>query len=412
MKMNSNFSNTSAMATTTFAWIFMTIVGGVLIMFTYSIVQGYWEVEEQSNRLEFSKALTNSLNVIARNALVNNAINSDTFPLLSQKEAYLVCIESEFTRLNLDGREIAYEPLNTYLDTYPVFMPPLNEEEPGDLFIVIEEFNFPMSIIPLVGIIPTHHIVIINQTSVMSNIVKRVEEDQSVYSQFSIFYYDSSNDFDIYLDEIENYNPSSITFVDFNSSRIPTIHSRFYQKDFDVYAINVEFVSGLLPSYIQPSNDDGAVLGTLKYVYSNKEENFKITDQTSSPKNPKNFRFVGLDDDLSLVLFSFFSSPSNFDCAFNSLEKAAKLRFEYIQNKIEIIQLDETVLNTTYCDGSKLSSPVLASYYSFIDQSFEDLYLDDEHNFLNYSTSSPIQIAIDIKEENAELRQQSCELVY
>ena len=400
-----------AMATTTFAWIFMTIVGGVLIMFTYSIIQGYWQVEDQSNRLEFSKALTNSLNVMARNVLSNSAVNSDTFPLLSQKEANLLCLESEFSRLNLDGEIIAYEPLNTYLDNYPVFMPPLEDEEPDSLFILLEEFSYPMSITPLVGIIPTHHVVIINQSSVISNIVNRVQEDKSVYSQFTFIHYDSTLDFNIFLDEVENFNPSSMLFVDFNSSvMVPQIDSRYRNVDFEVYVMNINFLT--LPSYITPSNEEGNVLGTFRYIYSNREVDYIITGQESTPINPKNYRFVGLNDEVSLLLFSFFSSPSNFECAYNSLVKAVKLRYEHILNKIEIVQDSNLILNTTYCEGSRSSSNILNTHYTTIKQNIENLYTNENQNFLNHTSPNPSQRVIDIRETNAILRQQSCELVY
>ena len=407
-----------AIAMTTFSWIFMTIVGGVLIMFTYSILQGYWAIEEENTNLEFTKALTNSLEIKAQSLGVQSATIVDSFPIMSQKNIQMQCIESEFLRLELEGETLNYEPLNEFLDSHSIFMPPLDDEESLGLYLIQEDFNFPMSITAFIGIVPKHHIMILHKNSDIATVVERLVETKKSYKQLSFLIYDeTTTDPQSFLDELSTYNPSSITFVNFpNQFIIDSIITRYNTVNYDVYHLEIEFLR--TPSYISSSNSNKEVFGTLQYTYSNNENDFYITNQNDNAQPPREFNFFGVNDETSLPLFSLFTSPNVFSCSYDSLIEQTESHYTYSKEKIKLITTSQSGYNplidltSTYCTSS-ITSQTLIDFYEIILNNLEGLYTNTNTNFFKngnfVSTMGQIQT---IEEAHKELQRNSCELLY
>lgn len=403
--------NNKGVTTTMFSWIFMSIIGGIFIFSTFSILQTYWSVETENNRIEFAKSLTNTLNVRAQSLGVQSATVFNTFPLLANQNARLTCIDGEFTRLVLDGEEIIYEPLNEYLDNFPFIMPPLDNELPSNVFLIQEDFNFPMSISPLVAVVPTRHLIIVNQDSDVNSVVTRVYRTKRSYQQLSFIIWDTN---EISPDEmrrrIELLNPSSIAFVEFEENFIHNyINSNFGAFNFPVFHISIDFTR--LPSYLDPSNTPRIAWGSLRYTYSNLENDFRVTRQNDPSLSPKSFNFYDMNDEISLLMFSFFSEPHNFECAYNSLAQKTQFKFNLISNKVDLIINNPSETNTTFCQSFQDSS-ILDNRYSRIQIYISNL-MNSTHNLFDESTPINPQILIEqIEEEHFELRVDSCQLLY
>lgn len=404
------FNSNKAITTTVFAWIFMSIIGGIFIMTTYSLLTSYWEFEDENNRIEFSKALTNHLSVEATGIIVQSATTFRTYPLLANKKASLECIGGEFSRLRLDDEELGYGSLNEYLDEYPIVMPPLEEELEQNLYLVKENFNFPMGITPLIGIIPTRHIVVINETSNIKKVIEKLLDEKRSYRQLSFELWNTS---DISEDEMSSYlqdlNPSSIALIGFNTSFTHNfIQDKFSSSTFPVFNIKTTF--NKLPSYIDSSNEERIVLGNLKYTFSNLEIDHEITNQENSVP-PKEFNFYGINDEFSILLFSYFSTPSNFECTYSSIISQTEFVYEHTKKKIDIILNEPEDLNSTYCDSSKQNS-ILENYYGPANTTLFDMFTSTSQNFLTTNSGDISTHIVSLEEKNSELRAESCQLIY
>lgn len=406
------FKSKQAITTTVFSWIFMTIIGGILLTTTYSILNSYWTIENENNRIEFAKTLTNTLNVRAQGVGVQSATTFNTFPILANRDVELLCIEGEFTRLNIDNNELIYEPLNQYLDTFPVFMNPLDEEIGQNVFLIQENFNFPMTITPLVGIVSTRHIIVINDSSQVRDIIGRVLNDKRSYRQLS---FEIWNNDEISKDEMNTYlqslNPSSIAFLGFKESFIhPFIEENFFRLNYPVYHIKSNFQKS--PSYMNPANSNRIVIGNFSYTYSNKEENFKVTNQESPTQAPKSFNFYGTDNEISIFLFSLFSTPNVFECAYNSIVERTEFTYELAKKKTNIILNDPQETNSTYCRSSR-NSENLDRWYNLTNIGLMKIYINRTHNIFNSTLHLNIGTDVENIEKNAlDLRVESCQLVY
>lgn len=405
------FSSKQAITTTVFSWIFMSIIGGVLIVTTYSILSSYWNIEDENNRIEFAKSLTNTLNVRAQGVGVQSATTFNTFPLLANREASFQCIGGEFTRLSLNNDELIYEPLNDYLDKFPIVMAPLDEEVGDNIFLVQENFNFPMAISPLVGIVSTRHIIVINESSQIRDIIGKVLNDKRSYRQLSFEVWDtdemSENEMKSYL---ESLNPSSIAFLGFEDSYINSyIENEFSGLNYPVYHIKPNF--SLTPSYLNPANDDKIIIGNFSYTYSNSENDFAITNQEAA-QSARSFNFYGTNDEISLLMFSLFSTPSNFECAYNSLQSRTEFVYQHAKEKIKIILNDSGNTNSTYCQSSR-DSTNLDQFYDLTNISLSEIYANSTHNIFNGNSQTSASTEIKrIEELNLDLRVESCQLIY
>ena len=410
-------SSKKAMSTTTFSWIFMTIAGGVLIFFAYSLIQGYWTIEQETQQLEFAKALTNTFHITAQTLGIQSATTVDTFNMFSNKNIELVCIQGEFSRLNINNKEISYEPLNTYLDNFPLFMTYIDNEKPDSMFLIQEDYNFPHSITPLIGIVPAHHIIVINKSNELYNIINTLKKQKKSYNQINFLLYEPTNNPDAFINSLKDYSPTSIQFVNFNSNFIQSYVISKYSRNKNTLISSITISLDTLPSYIDTSNENKFISGTIEYTYSNNQKDFTITSQediSTFSTSPKSFKFVQIRDEFSLPLFSLFSSPSNFECAHYSILKKMEFDSNFFDLKISNILISQDIedtLNTTYCD-SNLNSKTLGIFYKGMQNAFNSLYEDEENNFLiNPPTQSFNAISI-IDELTTKLRSESCEEVY
>lgn len=401
--------NKKAITTTTFSWMFMIIIGGILIMFTYSILQGYWAVEKETQDLEFAKALTHTFHIKAQSLGVQSATVFDTFEILSQKDVELQCISQEFLRFNIDNKDVNYEPLNIYLDSFSIFMPHLVDEETNSLFIIQEDFNFPQAITPLIAIVPKHHIIVVNKSSEMYEIVKKTLSTKKSYKQLSFIIYDELQTPELFLDSLKEYNPSSIQFVNFDSSFLFYLNRYDNNNEIEISHINIDFQ--LLPSYLNPSNERKEVSGQIQYTYSNQKKDYSLTNQENSSKISKSFTFYGVNDETSLILFSLFSSPNTFECSYNNLIKRVGFNYEISKHKISQILQEKNNLNATFCK-SNLNSQILQNFYEVLNESFHKLYTNQTHNvFTQNNMNTFLEISL-LEEVHKELKKESCELIY
>ena len=397
--------------TTVFSWVFMTIIGGILMISVYSILSTYWTIEQENNNLEFAKALTNTLNIRAQSLSVSSATVFNTIPLMGNLNANLQCIEGEFTRLSIDNSEIIYEPLNEYLDNFPFVMPPIERELPQNIFLVLENFNFPMSITPVIAIVPRSHIIVINRTQPTTNqLFTRTLDTRRSYQQLSFISWDledrNQNEMRTYL---QSLNPSSIVFLDFNEDFIENyISTEFSRVRYPVYHIKSEFIKA--PSFIDFTNSQRIIQGTFMYTYSNNQEDFSITNQ-NNPNEPKLFKFYDMNDEISIFMFSLFSTPSNFECAYNSLIQRSEFTYQLSKNKINIILEDPITTNQTYCQSFQPSSQINTLYES-IYLSLDQIYSNRTHNLFTQQISDPVTNINLIENNQFSLNSQSCQLIY
>ncbi|MFT4244023.1 MAG: hypothetical protein ACMXYB_01045 [Candidatus Woesearchaeota archaeon] len=398
--------------TTVFSWVFMTIIGGILMISVYSILSTYWTIEQESNNLEFAKTLTNTLNVRAQSLSVSSATVFNTIPLMGNLNANLQCIEGEFTRLSIDNSEIIYEPLNEYLDNFPFVMPPIERELPQNIFLVLENFNFPMSISPLIAVVPRSHIIIINETQSTTNqLFTRVLDTRRSYQQLSFNRWNLENGMS--TSEMRSYlqslNPSSIVFVDFDEDFIHSyISDGFSQERYPVYHIKSEFVKA--PSYIDLTNTNRIIQGTFSYTYSNNQDDFRITNQNNA-NEPELFRFYDMNDEISIFMFSLFSTPSNFECAHNSLIQRSEFTYQLSKNKIQIILENPETTNQTYCQSFQPSSQINIFYENIL-LNLNQIYSNRTHNLFTGQTPNPPSKINSIENYQFNLNTQSCQLIY
>ncbi|MCH8519487.1 MAG: hypothetical protein LAT82_01905 [Nanoarchaeota archaeon] len=406
------YSSKKGITTTVFSWVFMTIIGGVLMISIYSILNTYWTIEQENNNLEFAKALTNTLNVRAQSLSVSSATVFNTIPLMGNKDANLQCIGGEFTRLSIDGRELIYEPLNEYLDIYPFIMPPINNELPQNIYLILENFNFPMSISPMIAVVPKSHIIIINQSNGPTySLFQGILNTRRSYQQLSFITWDLENGLteSEMRTQIDTLNPSSVVFLDFNENFIEEyINTQFSRERIPVYHIKSNFQK--MPSTIDLTNTGRIVEGSFSYTYSNHQSDYLITNQLNEDE-PKIFRFYDTNDEITIFMFSLFSTPSNFECAYNSLIQRSEFVYELSKNKIEIILQDPISTNETYCQ-SFLPSSSINNFYQSIYFSIDQLYTNRTHNLFTTSMSSPYLIIDSIDNNQLNLNSHSCQLIY
>ncbi|MFP4402158.1 MAG: hypothetical protein ACLFPL_02905 [Candidatus Nanoarchaeia archaeon] len=399
-----------AISATVFSWVFMTIIGGILILFTYSILQSYWAVETEKNNLEFSKALTNSLEVYAFNPSPQSATVFNTYPIFANKELEFTCVENEFTRLQFENSQLSYGPLNNILDQYPIMMSRLDNELPESVYLIQEDFSFPMSITPLIGVVPTGHIIVINESSQTHDILSSLLNTKRSYRQLSFIIWEDDLSEEDKISQINSRNPTSISFLGFDNTSATSIIDNYYSSvRFDVFALKYNFQRA--PSYYDPLNENRIVLGNLSYIYSNNKRDFEYTNQDNL-ETPHTFNFAHLNDEISLVTFSMFTPPSIFSCAYLSLQLQTDFAYTLRKNKVQTIINSPNNINTTYCSSFRDSS-ILKDSYENINMSLHILYENSTHNFFNTLTATQINTNINIIEEaQRDLTNDRCELIY
>ena len=408
--LNTIFHSKRGITTTVFSWIFMSIIGGVILISVYSILSGYWAIEQENNNLEFAKALTNTLNVRGQSLSVSSGTIFNTIPLMGNKEARLECIAGEFTRLNIDGRQIIYEPLNEYLDNFAFVMPPIERELPQNIYLILENFNFPMPITPTVAIVPKSHIIIYNQTNSNTNqIFNRILNTRRSFEQLSIYTWNIEEVSTVNMNTFLNsLNPSSVIFVDFEPNFIHQyISQELSNRRTPVYHVQSSFLRS--PSYIDLNNNRRIVVGNFRYTYSNQEDDFLITNQDNE-QDPIMFNFYDMDDEVSIFLFGLFSTPKNFECAYNSLIQRSEFTYQLSKNKIDIILRDENT-QESFCDTSEESN--VNEYYMesliYLDQLFENI----THNLFTIQIPHAENLITQLQRVNSvELNSHRCELIY
>lgn len=409
------FNSKKAITTTVFSWIFMSIIGGVIMMSVYSILSTYWAIEQENNNIEFAKALTNTLNVRGQSLGISSGTLFSTIQLMGNREINLECIEGEFTRMNLEGTQIIYEPLNEYLDNFAFVMPPLERELPQNIYLILENFNFPMPITPLVAIVPKSHIIIFNETNSQTNqVFNRIINTRTNFRQLSIRAWNlQDGSSDLSEDEMKRYldslNPSSVIFVDFNENFIHGfISEKFSTSRIPVFHVKSNFTRS--PSYIDITNQEKIIRGEFRYTFSNMAEDFQITNQNND-KEPFKFNFYDTDDEISILIFGLFSTPNNFKCTYSSLIQRSEFKYQLAKNKIDIMLREEDV-RESFCDTENLEVEINESYINARIY-LNNIFTNRTHNLFTTQGVNVENSIIDLRNINVgNLNPHNCQLVY
>lgn len=356
--------NKKAMVTTSLSWMIMTIIGAFFIIFGYSIIQNYQDIEEEKFSLELQSTLNHIFTLIGQStgSEANSLQKLNT--IFQDRRVEMFCREGIPT-LSIDGDE---NPNAQFLKNYPVFMTEIDQEKADLSYVAVENFDMPFRITPLLGIVSKKNLYVIDESNEeLVEIYREKFNRYSAFNELNVKFVDLSQQSNVQtlLDEVEDQNLNSISFLTNTQYREDYLEG--FLDEISYYGTHIQI------DYNEFTIDEQThAEGTIFYVASTKD-NFE----------KKNFSYIDWNKQLSLPTMALFSKPEVFECSYSILKEAINQTYLYYEIKAK--ELQEISTNKQHCRDD-ISKPEQKIKYSTIENELYNARFDETFiNLKNYN---------------------------
>lgn len=313
-----------AMVTTSLSWMIMVIIGAFFIIFGYSIVQNYQDIEEEKFDLRLQLALNHIFTLIGQSTGSEASSLQKLNNIFENKEVTIYCRE-QLPTLSIDNKE---NPNSQFLKNYPVYMTHIEQEKVEQSYVAVQNFDLPFRITPLLAIVSKRNLYVIDSSN--EDFAQKFRDKFSRYSAF---------------------NELNFEFVDFSQhEELDTLLQRV--KEENLNSISLISDSSYDDSHLDQFLDEVPFYGT--YIQVNSEE-FTVRDQThengtityinatdSSMSLPQTYNYIDWNEAFALPTMALFSKPEVFDCSYLILQDTINQTYYYYQKKAEELKNIET----------------------------------------------------------------------
>ena len=330
------------------SWVFMIIIGTLFLVLAYNIIGKYKHIEEQKLELEVKHTLRTIMNNVGRTVGVEN---SKVEPLkdkpFQNSKVEIIC-EGGTNILSLNDN---LDANNQYLNSYPVFMTYIEQNDIDFTYMVVESFKLPFKTTSLLAFVSQKNLIVFDTNSKMANKIV-TKFNKGGFDDINYIAKDFSNSVDLINLKEEVDNPlkyNSIMFVTDKNNDFETDLSE-YNKDLRVYKLEFNIIN--------------KQYGNLTYIDRN--------------KNNYTYTYFDIDESLSLPTIALFSAPGTFNCSYDRLIENTISTYQFYLNKTNYIM--EIANNSLVCSSNFEDS----TEYIFQKYKYEALFknLNDSYNLI------------------------------
>ncbi len=358
-----------AMVTTSLSWMIMVIIGAFFIIFGYSIVQNYQDIEEEKFDLRLQLALNHIFTLIGQSTGSESSSLQKLNTIFENREVTIYCRE-QIPTLVVDGNE---NPNSQFLKNYPVYMTQIEQEKVEESYVAVQNFDLPFRISPLLAIVSKRNLYVIDESD--EEFAQKFRDKFSRYSAFNELNFEfvdftKNEELDTLLQRVKEENLNSMSLISDSSYQDSYLDN--FLEELPFYGV-----------YIQINSQDFQVRdqthqnGTITYINATQ----------TSMQLPKSYSYIDWNEIFALPTMALFSKPETFDCSYLILQDTINQTFYYYQKKAEELK--------------GLQTPVCRSDISLQDQKrrYEDLEKalnDSRHDetFMNLEDTSSLDTLI------------------
>lgn len=321
--------NKRAMVTTSLSWMIMAIIGVFFIVFAYSVINNYQNIEEEKFSLELQSTLNHVFTLIGQSTGSETNSLQKLNTIFQDRRVEMFCREGQ-PSLAIDGKE---NPNSDVLANYPTFMSVIEQRKVDESYIAVENFNLPFRATPLLGIVSKKNLFVIDTSNEeLADIFREKFNEFSSFNELSVEFVDFSDNSEINTlqEDVQEQNLNSISFLSSEDEDYSDTINRFLDEiSFYGTSIKVDYEEFLI-------DDSPHYNGTIRFANS--------TEGVDSQK----YSFIDWRaEQFALPTMALFSKPESFECSYSILQEAINQSYYYYQLKSQ--ELENFSQNNQHC---------------------------------------------------------------